>query len=134
MKKFWLLGILSVLLLSTASAELAKKSGVYVISYDRLIMSTSAVDYDVTFDSVEVGRAMSRFLAQNVKSGAKNNPLYLYAGALSDNSSFLFFQFFQGVWEILQPEIAKGIFRIINSSEAEKVKNRKVNLVIRYLI
>ncbi|ABS61501.1 sugar ABC transporter substrate-binding protein [Fervidobacterium nodosum] len=107
---------------AAATAELAKKSGAYVISYDRLIMNTSAVDYYVTFDSVEVGRAMGRFLVQNVKSGTKNNPLYLYAGALSDNNSFLFFQ---GAWEILQPEIAKGTFRIINSSEAEKVKNKK---------
>lgn len=107
---------------ASASAELAKKNGVFVISYDRLIMNTDAVDYYVTFDSVEVGRQMGRFLVSKVKSGTKNNPLYLYAGALSDNNSFLFFQ---GAWEILQPEIAKGTFRIINSSEAEKVKNKK---------
>jgi putative multiple sugar transport system substrate-binding protein len=104
------------------SAELAKKAGVYVISYDRLIMNTEAVDYYVTFDSVEVGRAMGRFLVEKVKPGTKNNPLYLYAGALSDNNSFLFFQ---GAWEILQPKIADGTFRIINSSEAQKVQNKK---------
>ncbi len=107
---------------AAAAAEAAKKAGVYVISYDRLIMGTDAVDYYVTFDSVEVGRAMGRYLVQNVKAGTKNNPLYLYAGALSDNNSFLFFQ---GAWEILQPKIADGTFRIINSSEAEKVKNKK---------
>nr|WP_275045752.1 substrate-binding domain-containing protein [Fervidobacterium pennivorans] len=107
---------------AAASAELAKKAGVYVISYDRLIMNTEAVDYYVTFDSVEVGRAMGRFLVEKVKPGTKNNPLYLYAGALSDNNSFLFFQ---GAWEILQPKIADGTFRIINSSEAQKVQNKK---------
>ncbi|WP_448384869.1 sugar ABC transporter substrate-binding protein [Fervidobacterium sp.] len=107
---------------AAASAELAKKAGVYVISYDRLIMNTEAVDYYVTFDSVEVGRAMGRFLVGKVKPGTKNNPLYLYAGALSDNNSFLFFQ---GAWEILQPKIADGTFRIINSSEAQKVQNKK---------
>ncbi|MEN3042554.1 MAG: sugar-binding protein [Fervidobacterium sp.] len=107
---------------AAASAELAKKNGVFVISYDRLIMNTDAVDYYVTFDSVEVGRQMGRFLVSKVKPGTKNNPLYLYAGALSDNNSFLFFQ---GAWEILQPEIAKGTFRIINSTEAEKVKSKK---------
>jgi len=107
---------------ASASAELAKKAGVYVISYDRLIMNTEAVDYYVTFDSVEVGRAMGRFLVEKVKPGTKNNPLYLYAGALSDNNSFLFFQ---GAWEILQPKIADGTFRIINSSEAQKVQNKK---------
>uniref|UniRef100_A0A7V4KD18 Sugar ABC transporter substrate-binding protein n=2 Tax=Fervidobacterium pennivorans TaxID=93466 RepID=A0A7V4KD18_FERPE len=107
---------------AAASAELAKKAGVYVISYDRLIMNTETVDYYVTFDSVEVGRAMGRFLVEKVKPGTKNNPLYLYAGALSDNNSFLFFQ---GAWEILQPKIADGTFRIINSSEARKVQNKK---------
>jgi putative multiple sugar transport system substrate-binding protein len=107
---------------ASVSAELAKKAGVYVISYDRLIMNTEAVDYYVTFDSVEVGRAMGRFLVEKVKPGTKNNPLYLYAGALSDNNSFLFFQ---GAWEILQPKIADGTFRIINSSEARKVQNKK---------
>lgn len=107
---------------AAASAELAKKAGVYVISYDRLIMNTEAVDYYVTFDSVKVGRAMGRFLVEKVKPGTKNNPLYLYAGALSDNNSFLFFQ---GAWEILQPKIADGTFRIINSSEAQKVQNKK---------
>lgn len=107
---------------AAVSAELAKKAGVYVISYDRLIMNTEAVDYYVTFDSVEVGRAMGRFLVEKVKPGTKNNPLYLYAGALSDNNSFLFFQ---GAWEILQPKIADGTFRIINSSEARKVQNKK---------
>lgn len=107
---------------AAAAAEIAKKAGVYVISYDRLIMGTDAVDYYVTFDSVEVGRAMGRFLVQNVKAGTKGNPLYLYAGALSDNNSFLFFQ---GAWEILQPKIADGTFRIINSSEAVKLQNKK---------
>lgn len=107
---------------AAASAELAKKAGVYVISYDRLIMNTDAVDYYVTFDSIEVGRHMGRFLVSNVRPGTKNNPLYLYAGALSDNNSFLFFQ---GAWEILQPKIADGTFRIINSTEAEKLKNKK---------
>ncbi|MDK2900544.1 MAG: putative multiple sugar transport system substrate-binding protein [Thermosipho sp. (in: thermotogales)] len=107
---------------AAASAQLAKKNGVYVISYDRLIMNTDAVDYYVTFDSVEVGRAMGRFLVEKVKPGTKDNPLYLYAGALSDNNSFLFFQ---GAWEILQPKIADGTFKIVNSNEAEKLKNKK---------
>lgn len=107
---------------AAASAELAKKAGVFVISYDRLIMGTDAVDYYVTFDSVEVGRQMGRFLVSKVKPGTRNNPLYLYAGALSDNNSFLFFQ---GAWEILQPEIAKGTFRIINSSEAIRLQTKR---------
>ena len=49
-------------------------------------------------------------------------PLYLYAGASSDNNAFLFFQ---GAWEVLQPKIADGTFTIANSSQAEGLKDTK---------
>ena len=107
---------------AAAVAERAKKGGAYVISYDRLIMNSSSVDYYVTFDSVEVGRAQGKFLVDNVKKGTKGNPLYLYAGPVSDNNAFLFFQ---GAWEMLQPKIFDGTFKIVNSSEALKVMNKK---------
>ncbi len=95
------------------SVELAKEAGITVISYDRLITNTEAVDYYVTFDSVSVGEAMGKYLADNVKEKAQS--LYLYAGAASDNNAFLFFE---GAWNILQPLIADGTFVIRNSSEA----------------
>ena len=47
-------------------------------------------------------------------------PLYLYAGAASDNNAFLFFE---GAWKVLQPKIADGTFKIANSSEAEALKD-----------
>jgi len=75
---------------AAASAEAARDAGVKVISYDRLILDTDAVDYYVTFDSVEVGRKQGQYLVDH--ASGQNNPLYLYAGALSDNNSFLFFQ------------------------------------------
>ncbi|GAB6190180.1 sugar ABC transporter substrate-binding protein [Marinitoga arctica] len=105
---------------AASTAKLAKESGVTVISYDRLITDTDAVDYYVTFDSVEVGRAQGQYLVDHATG--KDNPLYLYAGASSDNNAFLFFQ---GAWEVLQPKIADGTFRIINSSEAIKLQNKK---------
>ncbi|KAF2956820.1 sugar-binding protein [Marinitoga sp. 38H-ov] len=105
---------------AAGTVDLAKKAGVTVISYDRLVTNTESVDYYVTFDSVEVGRAQGQFLVDHATG--KNNPLYLYAGALSDNNAFLFFQ---GAWEVLQPKIADGTFRIINSSEAVKLQNKK---------
>jgi len=46
---------------AAASAEAARDAGVKVISYDRLILDTDAVDYYVTFDSVEVGRKQGQF-------------------------------------------------------------------------
>ncbi len=104
---------------AASTVETAKKAGVTVIAYDRLITGTDAVDYYVTFDSVAVGEAMGTYLAGKV-SGT-GNPLYLYAGAATDNNAFLFFE---GAWNILQPKIADGTFVIANSSEAVALKDK----------
>lgn len=100
------------------AVENAKAEGITVISYDRLITGTDALDYYVTFDSVSVGAAMGQYLADNAEG--TGNPLYLYAGALTDNNAFLFFQ---GAWNVLQPKIADGTFVIKNSNQAQAVKD-----------
>ncbi len=107
---------------AAAAANAAKAAKVKVISYDRLIRETDAVDYYVTFDSVEVGMAWGQFLVE--KAGTKKNQnLYLYAGAASDNNAFLFFE---GAWKVLQPKIVDGTFVIKNSSEAVALKAKNV--------
>jgi putative multiple sugar transport system substrate-binding protein len=104
---------------AAAAANEAHKSGVKVISYDRLIRDTPNVDYYVTFDSVQVGAAWGKYLESNAKG--KGNNLYLYAGAASDNNAFLFFE---GAWSVLQPKIADGTFIVRNSSEAVSLKGK----------
>jgi len=104
---------------AAATAQEARDAGVKVISYDRLIRETPAVDYYVTFDSVAVGEAWGQYLADNAK-GTGNN-LYLYAGAPSDNNAFLFFE---GAWNKLQPKIADGTFVIKNSKEAVALQEK----------
>lgn len=98
---------------AASSVDEAKEAGITVISYDRLITDTKSLDYYVTFDSISVGEAMGKYLADNATG--TGNPLYLYAGAATDNNAFLFFE---GAWNILQPKIADGTFVIKNSSEA----------------
>lgn len=105
---------------AAAAVEEAKKDDVTIISYDRLITDTDAVDYYVTFDSIAVGAAQAQYLVDHAEG--KDVPLYLYAGAASDNNAFLFFQ---GAWEVLQPKIADGTFKIANSSVAESMKDKK---------
>jgi len=105
---------------AAAAADAAKKAKVKVISYDRLITGTSSVDFYVTFDSFNVGAAWGQFLVS--KATGKGNNLYLYAGAASDNNAFIFFE---GAWETLQPKIADGTFKIINSSEAIALQKNK---------
>lgn len=103
---------------AAAAVESAKKDDVTVIAYDRLITDTDTVDYYVTFDSLAVGAAQGQYLID--KAEGTGVPLYLYAGASSDNNAFLFFQ---GAWSVLQPKIADGTFKIANSSEAEALKD-----------
>lgn len=105
---------------AAAAAEAAEEAGVDVISYDRLIRDTAAVDYYVTFDSIEVGASQAQYLVDEAQG--MGNPLYLYAGAASDNNAFLFFR---GAWQVLQPEIAAGTFRIINSDQAVALQDQQ---------
>lgn len=104
---------------AAAAAQAARDAGVKVIAYDRLILGTDAVDYYVTFDSVAVGEAQAQYLVDNAEGAG--NPLYLYAGAASDNNAFLFFE---GAWNVLQPKIADGTFVIKNSSEAVALQDK----------
>ena len=104
---------------AASAAEAARAAGVKVISYDRLIRETEAVDYYVTFDSVAVGEAQASYLV--AKATGTGNPLFLYAGAASDNNAFLFFE---GAWNVLQPKIADGTFVIKNSSEAIALQDK----------
>ena len=104
---------------AAAAAEAAREAGVKVISYDRLILETDAVDYYVTFDSIAVGEAQAQYLVD--KASGEGNALYLYAGAASDNNAFLFFE---GAWNVLQPKIADGTFVIKNSSEAVALQDK----------
>ena len=106
---------------AAAAVEEARKAGVKVISYDRLITNTEAVDYYVTFDSIAVGEAQAQYLVD--RASGTGNPLYLYAGAASDNNAFLFFE---GAWNVLQPKIADGTFVIKNSSEAVALQDKAV--------
>ncbi|MBB6453657.1 putative multiple sugar transport system substrate-binding protein [Salirhabdus euzebyi] len=102
-----------------SSVEAAKEEGITVIAYDRLITDTDAVDYYVTFDSIAVGEAQAQYLVDNAEGTGV--PLYLYAGAASDNNAFLFFE---GAWNVLQPKIADGTFVIANSSEAVALQDK----------
>jgi len=73
----------------------------------------------VTFDSIAVGEAQAQYLVD--KATGSGNPLYLYAGAATDNNAFLFFE---GAWNVLQPKIAAGTFVIKNSSQAVALQGK----------
>ena len=102
-----------------STCDSANRAGVKVIGYDRLITGTTSVDYNVGFNSESVGTAQGEFLIKQAKG--KNNPLYLYAGAVSDENAFVFFN---GAWKVLQPKITDGTFVIKNSSKAVALQSK----------
>lgn len=105
-----------------STVELAKDEGVHIISYDRLITDSDAVDYYISFASIKIGESMGQYLVdQALKDGGKDLNLYLYSGALTDNNSF---DYFQGYWNALQPYIADGTFVVRNSAAAMKYKDK----------
>lgn len=106
---------------AASTVEMAKKEGVKVISYDRLITDTDGIDYYVAFESVKIGEAMGNYLVERAaKAGGTGLNLYLYSGALTDNNSF---SYFQGYWNALQPKLADGTFICRNSEVAMKYKD-----------
>ena len=108
---------------AASTVEMAKEEGVYVISYDRLISDTEAVDYYVAFESLRMGEAMGQYLVDQAAAyGGTGLNLYLYSGALTDNNSFTYFQ---GNWNALQPKIADGTFIVRNSEVAMEYKDIK---------
>lgn len=107
---------------AAAAVEAAKKEGITVISYDRLVTNTDAVDFYITFNSVSVGEAQGQYLVDQL-AGGTGEKLYLYAGAATDNNAFLFFE---GAWNKLQPKIADGTFVVQNSTKAVEYKDKAV--------
>ncbi|GLY33213.1 multiple monosaccharide ABC transporter substrate-binding protein [Kineosporia sp. NBRC 101731] len=93
----------------TTQLESAKEQGVKVISYDRLIRDTDAVDYYASFDNYKVGvqQATSLLVGLGLKKedgsdGDAKGPfnIELFAGSPDDNNATFFFN---GAMDTLKP-------------------------------
>ena len=83
-----------------------------VISYDRLIRDSEAVDYYSTFDNFKVGVLQGESLVDGLK--AKGKPPYnieLFAGSPDDNNATFFFE---GAMSVLQPMIDSGDMKVVS--------------------
>ncbi len=90
---------------TAAAVELAKKSGVKVIAYDRMI-NNADVDLYVSYDNVKIGELQASPL---VEKAPKGNYILL-GGALTDSTSQLLRQ---GQMNILKPYIDKGDIKVV---------------------
>jgi len=87
--------------------EKAKEKKIKIISYDRLIMNTDAVDYYATFDNLAVGTMQGEYIEEklNLKNGGGPFYLEITAGSLDDNNTV---SLFEGAMDVLRPYIQKG--------------------------
>ncbi|NYE36693.1 putative multiple sugar transport system substrate-binding protein [Nocardioides cavernae] len=84
----------------------AESQDIDIISYDRLIRDSDAVDYYTTFDNFQVGVLQAESLVTGLEERGK--PPYnveLFAGSPDDNNATFFWD---GAMSILQPMIDSG--------------------------
>jgi D-xylose transport system substrate-binding protein len=89
-------------------ADQAKAQDVPVISYDRLITDTEAIDYYVSFDNVKVGELQGQALVDKLAAdGNPTGPIVKINGSPTDNNATLFGQGAQSKFDEAGVEIAK---------------------------
>jgi D-xylose transport system substrate-binding protein len=78
---------------AASMVNLAKQQDVPVVSYDRLILNSDAVDYYVSFDNVRVGELQGSELSKKLASdGNPTGPIIKINGSPTDNNAKLFGQ------------------------------------------
>jgi putative multiple sugar transport system substrate-binding protein len=86
--------------------ETAESQDIPIISYDRLIRDSDAVDYYATFDNFQVGVIQAQSLVDGLKSrGDAPYNVELFAGSPDDNNATFFWD---GAMSVLQPMIDSG--------------------------
>lgn len=91
---------------AAAAVELAKKQGVKVISYDRLVFN-AAVDLYISFDNEKVGELMAEAILEKLDDGN----ILIVNGATSDHNTE---QIKTGYDRVLHDSIKTGRIRIID--------------------
>ena len=94
----------------------AKKKGVKVIDYDRLIVHGGAAYY-VSFDNVKVGKLQGRGLVAGLKANGKYSQHPVIAelnGGITDNNAHLFKN---GYDSILHPLYQAGTFKLATAGD-----------------
>lgn len=101
----------------------AKKSGISVIAYDRLLMDTENCDYYATFDNYAVGQMQGEFIESTLKlKDGVTGPFTMecFGGSPDDNNAYLFNQ---GAMDVLQKYIDSGVLVVKSGQTAMDIIN-----------
>ena len=96
----------------------AEEQDIPVISYDRLIMNTTAIKYYATFDNYRVGKEQGEYLVEALDLENQEGPfnIELFTGDPGDNNVNFFFG---GAMDVLQPYIDEGKL-VVQSGQTTK--------------
>lgn len=96
----------------------AEEEGIPVISYDRLIMNSTAVSYYATFDNYLVGQKQGEYIVEelDLENAAGPFNLEIFTGDPGDNNVNFFYG---GAMDVLQPYIDSGKL-VVQSGQVKK--------------
>ncbi|MCP1102844.1 putative multiple sugar transport system substrate-binding protein [Aequitasia blattaphilus] len=96
----------------------AEEQGIPVISYDRLIMNSTAVEYYATFDNYLVGQKQGEYLVENLDLKNADGPfnIEIFTGDPGDNNVNFFFG---GAMDVIQEYIDSGKL-VVQSGQVKK--------------
>jgi putative multiple sugar transport system substrate-binding protein len=120
----------------------AKKAGVIVIAWDRLITNTKNVDYYVAFNNYHVGELQAQALLDGLKAKKSTGPynVELFAGSPDDSNAKIFFD---GAMSVLTPKINDGTLKVVSGQKdftavdtqgwlPQNAQARATNLLTKY--
>lgn len=126
----------------TDACEKAKEAGIVIISDDRLITNTTAIDFYVTFDLVRMGELQGQYIADqlDLANTSETYTLEIFSGSQDDTNSI---SFYNGAMNILKPYIDSGKLVVksgqveytetaIQSWDSSKAQSRMDNLLSGY--
>lgn len=119
----------------------ADDAGIPVISYDRLIMNTKAIDYYISFDNYTVGKLQGEYVINamglDLNDTTKSYNIEFTGGDPADNNAPFFFN---GAFDTLKPYIDAGILKVVSGQtqfeqvateqwDSAKAMNRMQNIL-----
>lgn len=100
---------------AVSAVQLAKKAGIKVIAYDRLVLNAD-IDLYISFDNVRVGEIMAEYI---IRKAPRGNYIIIN-GSETDYNSFMFNE---GYYKVLQDYIDQDKIKIIDEVWAKDWKH-----------
>jgi D-xylose transport system substrate-binding protein len=110
--------------------EVARRAGIPVIAYDRLIVD-SDLDLYITFDNERVGELQARYILDTLKGGPNPIKLVRIYGSKTDNNAALFKK---GQDRALKEAIASGAVQVVHEDWADDWKPENAKRIMNAAI